>query len=120
MPGRPARCVSALRVRDGQVLPAAAGAERCDACAVAVIAACWTRLWRTSGDLKNLDKLGIDLETSLAAIALAPVDSVVTVIRAPMEALNQLDAAVHFILPLFPTSPSKAGSRNPPPPLSPF
>ena len=28
-PGRPARCVSALRVRDGQVLPAAAGAERC-------------------------------------------------------------------------------------------
>jgi len=28
-PGRPARCVSALRVRVGQVLPAAVGAERC-------------------------------------------------------------------------------------------
>jgi len=34
-----------------------------------------------------------------------------------MEALNQLDAAVDFILFLSPTSPSKAGSRNPPPPL---
>ena len=42
------------------------------------------------------------------------------VLRAPMEALNQLDAAVDFILPLSPTSPSKAGSRNPPPPLSPL
>ena len=88
-----------------------------DACAVAVIAALWTKLRCTSGDLKDLDKLGIDLETLLAAIALAPppVDLVVTVIRSPMEALNQLDAAVDFILPLFPTSPSKAGSRNPPP-----
>ena len=59
------------------------------------------------GDLKELDNLGINLETSLAAIALAPlpVDSVVTVLRAPMETLN---------------SPSKAGSRKPPPPLSPF
>jgi len=37
------------------------------------------------------------------------------VIRAPMEALNQLDACSNFILPLFPTSPNKAGSRNPPP-----
>ena len=37
-----------------------------------------------------------------------------------METLNQLDAAVDFILPLSPTSPSKAGSRNPPPPLSPL
>jgi len=90
-----------------------------NACAVAVIAAWWTKLQRTSGDLKDLD---IDLETSLAGIALAPppVDSVAMVIRAPMEALNQLDAAVDFILPLSPTSPSKAGSRNPPPPLSPF
>jgi len=49
-----------------------------DACAVAVIAAWWTKLWRTSGDLKDLDKMGIDLETSLAVIALAPppVDSI--------------------------------------------
>jgi len=49
--------------------------------------------------------VGIDLETSLVAIALAPlpVDSVVMVLRAPMETLN---------------SPSKAGSRNPAPPLS--
>jgi len=37
-----------------------------------------------------------------------------------MEALNQLDAAVDFILPHSPTSPSKAGSRNPPPLLSPL
>ena len=43
-----------------------------DACAVAVIAAWWTKLRRTSGDLKDLDKLGINLETSLATIALAP------------------------------------------------
>ena len=58
-----------------------------------VIAAWRTKLRRTSRDLKDLDKLGINLETSLAAIALAPlpVDSVVTVIRAPMEALHQLD-----------------------------
>jgi len=67
-PCRPPRCVSALRVRDGQVLPTVAGAERCDACAVAVITAWWTKLWRTYGDFKDLDKLGIDLETSLAAI----------------------------------------------------
>jgi len=93
-----------------------------DACAVAVIAAWWTKMRRTSRDLKDLDKMGINLETSLAVIALAPplVGSVVTVIRAPMETLNQLDAAVDFILPLSPTSPSKAGSRNPPPPLSPL
>jgi len=65
--------------------------------------------------------MGIQIEMSLATIALAPppVDSVDTVVRAPMEALNQLDAAVDFILPLSPTSPSKAGSRNPPPPHSP-
>ena len=37
-----------------------------------------------------------------------------------METLNQLDVVVDFILPLSPTSPSKAGSRNPPPPLSPL
>ena len=95
-----------------------------DACAVVVIAAWWTKMRRTSGDLKDLDKLGIDLDTSLAAIALAPlpVDSVVTVIRAPMETLNKLDvdAAVDFILPLSPTSPSKAGSCNPPQPRSPL
>jgi len=40
--------------------------------------------------------------------------------RAPMETLNQLDATVDFILSLSPTSPSKGGSRNPPPPLSPL
>jgi len=94
-----------------------------DACAIAVIAVWWTKLWRTSGDLKDLDKLGIDLETSLTAIALVPppVHPVVMVIRAPMAALNQLDgAAGDFILPLSPTSPSNAGSRNPPPPLSPL
>jgi len=63
-----------------------------NACVVAVIAAWWTQLRRTSGDLRDLDKLGIDLETSLAAITLAPspVNLVVTVIQAPMEALNQL------------------------------
>ena len=83
---------------------------------VVVIAAWWTKLRRTSGDLNDLDKLGINLETLVAAITLAslPVDSVVTVIRTPMETLNQLDAAVDFILPFSPTSPSKAGSRNPP------
>jgi len=64
-----------------------------DACTVAIIAAWWTKLRRTSGDLKDLDKLGINLETLLPVISLAfpPVDSVVTVIRAPMEALHQLD-----------------------------
>jgi len=88
-----------------------------DVCAVVVIVAWWMKMRRTSGDLKDLDKLDINLETLVAAITLAslPVDSVVTVIRTPMETLNQLDAAVDFILPLSPTSPSKAGSRNPPP-----
>jgi len=42
------------------------------------------------------------------------------VVRSPMEALNQLVATVDFILPLFPTSLSKAGSRNPPPLFSPL
>jgi len=76
-----------------------------DACAVAVIVAWWTKVRRMSGDLKDLDNLGINLETSLAAIALAPlpIDSVVTVLRAPMETLD---------------SPSKAGSRNPVQPIS--
>ena len=80
-----------------------------DACAVAVIAAWWTKLRRTSRDLKDLDKMGINLETSLAVIALAPllVGSVVTVIRAPMQTLNQLDAAVEFILPLSPLLPAR-------------
>jgi len=32
-----------------------------DACVVVVITAWWTKLRRTSGDLKDLDKLGIDL-----------------------------------------------------------
>ena len=54
------------------------------------------------------------------ALAPPPVDLVVTVIRAPLEPLYHLDAAVDFILPLSPTSPSKAGSRNPPPPFSPL
>ena len=44
-----------------------------NAFAVVVIMAWWTKLRRTSWDLKDLDKLGIDLETSLAAIALAPL-----------------------------------------------
>jgi len=39
-----------------------------DACTVAVIASWWTKLWRTSRDLKDIDKLGIELETSLAVI----------------------------------------------------
>ena len=66
--------------------------------------------------------MGFNLETSFAVIALAPplVRSVVTVTRAPMETLHQLDAVVDFILPLSPASPSKAGSRNPPPRLSPL
>jgi len=79
------------------------------ACAGAVFAAWWKKLRRPSGDLKDLDKLGIDLATSLATIELAPppVDSVVKDVREPMEALNQLDgAAGDFILPLSPTSPS--------------
>jgi len=92
------------------------------ACAVAVIAAWWKKLRRPSGDLKDLDKLGIDLAHSpddlwpaagwkklrhpledlkdpakidIATIDLAPppVDSVVKVVREPMEALNQLDGA---------------------------
>jgi len=50
-----------------------------------------------------------------------PVDSVVMVLREPMEALNQLDGAVgDFILPISPTSPRNAGSHNPPPALSPL
>jgi len=93
-----------------------------DACAVVVITAWWTKVRRTSRDLKDLDKLVIDLETSLAVITLASplVDSVVTFTQATMDALKQLDAAVDFILPLSPTCPSKAGSRNPPPQLSPL
>jgi len=57
------------------------------------------KLWRTSGDLKDLVKLGIDLETSLAILALAspPVDSVVTIIRAPIEALDHLDVVMNII-----------------------
>ena len=49
--------------------------------------------------MKDLDKLSINLEMSLAVIALAfpPVDSVVTVIRAPIETLNHLDAVVDII-----------------------
>ena len=43
-----------------------------DDCAVVVIAAWWTKLRRTSRDLKDLDKMGFNLETSLAVIALAP------------------------------------------------
>jgi len=44
-----------------------------NACAVVVITARWTKLRRTSGDLKDLDKVGIDLETSSAVMALAPL-----------------------------------------------
>jgi len=93
-----------------------------DACAVAVNAAWWTKLRRTSGNSKDLDKLSINLETSLAVITLASpqVDLVGSVIRAPFGALNQLDAAVDFTLPLSPNFPSNAGSRNPPPLLSPL
>ena len=63
--------------------------------------------------MKDLAKMGFNLVTSLAVIALAPplVRSVVTVTRAPMETLHQLDAAVDFILPLSPASPSKAVAR---------
>jgi len=43
-----------------------------DACSVAFIVALWKKLRRPSGDLKALDKLGIDLATSSAAIDLAP------------------------------------------------
>ena len=72
-----------------------------DACAVAVITAWYRKLWRTSGDLKDLDKLGIDIETSLAVIALAspPVDSVVTVIRAPIASLAAPGALVLIAFP---------------------
>jgi len=37
-----------------------------------------------------------------------------------MEPFNQLDVAIHFILPLSPTFTSKGGSRNPPSLLSPL
>jgi len=89
---------------------------------VYVIVAWWTKLRRTSGDLKDLEKLGINLETSLAIIAFAspPVDSVVTVILAPIEALNHPDAAVDFVLPLSPNSLTNVGSPNPPPTVSPL
>ena len=78
-----------------------------DAGAVAVITAWWTKQRRTSGDLKDLDNLDNNLETSIDAIALAPlpVDLVVTVLQTPIETLNFA---------------SKAGSRSPPPPLSPL
>ena len=136
-----------------------------DVCVVAVIVAWWTKLQRTSWDLK--DKLGIDLETIATSpnkvgscnpppplcpllIQLCMVSKMTAygeqlgddamgvqgiraslvgiltggiwfrVILAPMETLNQLDAVVDSILPLSPTSPSKADSRNPPPPLSPL
>ena len=69
---------------------------------VAVIAARWTTLRRTSRDLKDLAKMGFILVTSLAVIAFAPplVRLVFSITRAPMETLHQLDAAVDFILPL--------------------
>ena len=88
---------------------------------VVVIAAWWTKLRRTSRDLQDLAKMGFNLVTSLAVIAFAPllVRSVVTVTRAPMETLHQLDAAVDFILPLSPASPSKAAQPSPAA-LSPF
>jgi len=59
---------------------------------------------------------------SFAAIALAPlpVDLVVTLIRAPMETLNQLDAAVNFILPLPHFSQQGWLAQPPPTTLSPF
>ena len=52
-----------------------------------VIAAWWKKLRRPSGDLKALDKLGLDLATSSATINLAhsPVDSV------PREDFKDLD-----------------------------
>jgi len=92
-----------------------------DACAFAVIAAWWKKLRRPSGDLKALDKLGMDLATSSAAIDLAPppvdsvppkdfkdldkmgsptihlspspIDPVDKVVWEPIKALNQLDGA---------------------------
>ena len=52
---------------------------------VAVIAAWWTTLRRTSRDLKILAKMGFILVTSLAVIAFAPplVRSVFSITRAP-------------------------------------
>jgi len=47
------------------------------------------------------------------------IRSVFSSTRAPMETLHQLDAAVDFFMRLSPASPSKAGSRNPLPRLSP-
>jgi len=93
------------------------------ACASAVIVAWWKKVRRPSGDLKELDKLGIDLATSLAAIDLAPhpVDLVVKDVQEPMEVRKQMDrAAGDFILPLSPTSPSNVVSHNPPQPRSPL
>ena len=72
-PSRPARCVSAVRVRDGQVLPSAAGAERCQCLRGCGHCGTVDETVAHVQDLKDLDKLGIDLETSLAAIALAPL-----------------------------------------------
>jgi len=93
-------------------------------CAGAVITAWWKELQRPSGDLKDLDTLGIDLATSLAAIDLAPppVDSFVKVVREPMDALNQLDgAAGDFILPLSPLFSQQCWLAQPSPTaLSPF
>ena len=97
-------------------------AERdADACAVAFRAAWWKKLQRPSGDLEALDKLGIDLAMSSAAIDLAPppvdlvtpedfkdfdkmgaatidlapspINLVDKVVWEPMKALNQLDGA---------------------------
>jgi len=99
-----------------------------DVCVVAVIAAWWKKLRRPSGDLKALDKLGMDLATSSAAInlALPPVDLVF--VWEPMKALNQLDRATgDFIMeddsndcPPSLNSPSSTGSHNPPPLCSPL
>jgi len=97
-----------------------------DACAVAVIAAWSKKLRRPSGDLKALDKLGIDLATSSDNINLAPppVDSVLSedckdlhkmgsptihlspspidpvnkVVWEPMKTFNQLDGATGYFL----------------------
>ena len=93
-----------------------------DACSVGVIAAWWKKLRRPSGDFKALDKLGIDLATSSAAINLAPppvdsvppedfkdldkkgsptihlspspIDPIDKVVWEPMKALNQLHGAM--------------------------